>query len=94
MNITLVGCGKMGSALLSGWRAAGIVTQAFVIDPAPPPFSAATDTATATATDTIHHFPTIDSYGADRDAVAATDMIVLAVKPQIMDDVCAALKDI
>jgi pyrroline-5-carboxylate reductase len=37
-GLVLLGCGKMGSAMLSGWIAAGVPADAFtVIEPAPPP---------------------------------------------------------
>jgi pyrroline-5-carboxylate reductase len=36
-SVLLVGCGRMGGALLKGWRESGVVTDARVVDPALPP---------------------------------------------------------
>jgi pyrroline-5-carboxylate reductase len=74
-SILLVGCGKMGSALMSGWIARGTSPdKIFVVDPAEP------------------DLPPGVAHGADmadipQDFVAA--VVVLAVKPQVMDAVAA-----
>ena len=37
-NVLLIGCGRMGGALLKGWRESGAVSRAIVVDPALPAF--------------------------------------------------------
>lgn len=72
--VTLVGCGKMGSALLRGWIASGIEARFCVVEPAGLPD--AFKDAPVTLCDT----PPADSA-----------VIILAVKPQVMDQVCAGI---
>ena len=68
-KILLVGCGRMGSALLTGWRDQGIpAANIVVVEPARPSLDAVTVVADA------------DSIPAD----FAPDVVVLAVKPQVM----------
>ncbi|HAJ89633.1 MAG TPA: pyrroline-5-carboxylate reductase [Rhodospirillaceae bacterium] len=68
-SILLVGCGKMGGALLHGW----IKNDALVISTFDP------------------HYADADYHSA-ADITATYDVIVLAVKPQIMADVARDLK--
>ena len=72
--LLLVGCGKMGGALLDGWLAGGIVTadRVLVVEPADVPLPAGVRRV------------------ADAGALAtelAPGVVVLAVKPQAMDAV-------
>ncbi|MEM7651396.1 MAG: pyrroline-5-carboxylate reductase [Pseudomonadota bacterium] len=76
-NITLIGCGKMGSAMAQGWLSSSLDIQLTIIEP------------NDIAVEGAHHFKTINNA---QSALEKTDIIVLAVKPQIMSDVCAALK--
>ena len=75
-HIILVGCGKMGGALLRGWQNAKIDASYTVIEPGPlpPEFK------------NIAHLPAANA------EIAGADMIVLAVKPQVLREVCVALK--
>lgn len=77
LSIALIGCGKMGSALLRGWLASGIAAQFYVLEPSglPPEFS----------NRAIYYIP-------DASSCPPSDIFVLAVKPQIMEDVCVALR--
>lgn len=78
--LVLVGAGKMGGALLSGWLASGLDPKAVVaIDPAPPADTAAMLAAAGIAP------------RADVPAGTAR-VIVAAVKPQMMAAVLPALK--
>lgn len=74
-SILLVGCGKMGSALMAGWIDRGRSPDAiFVVDPAGP------------------SVPDGVTVGATMGAVPEgfhPSVIVLAVKPQVMDNVAA-----
>lgn len=72
--ITLIGCGKMGGAMLRGWIKAEIAERIFVIEPSglPGEFKNSSQ-VTLTA------------------ALPSCDAFVLAVKPQMMNDICAAL---
>lgn len=82
-DIALIGCGKMGSAMLRGWLAAKAENRIAVLEPAglPDEFAAYAPnpvTAYANAAEFAAHAPPVD-------------VCVLAVKPQIMDDVCRAI---
>lgn len=78
-SIALIGCGKMGSAMLRGWIAADIASAITVLEPAglPDEFKNTSLIRTVTAATEI---PT-------------ADIFILAVKPQIMNEVCQTLKD-
>lgn len=84
LNITLIGCGKMGNALMQGWIKAELIDRAFIIDPSPLPEDFAQDPY-------IQGFQNLNDYAAEK---PAPDMVVLAVKPQIMTEVCDELKNI
>ena len=75
-TLALVGCGKMGSALLRGWIAAGTASRFLVIEPAgaPPGFAAAADVSWHQTPEELPDEP-------------APDAVVFAVKPQVIDAV-------
>ena len=77
-GLLLVGCGKMGSAMLAGWMAAGSApTPVFVVEPSPAPGAVpAGVTCVASA--------------AALPAGFSPAVVVLATKPQVMDDVAPA----
>jgi pyrroline-5-carboxylate reductase len=72
--ILLVGCGKMGGALLTGWRERGIAKSYVVVEPAMPAALRAAEVA-------VHADP------KELPADLAPAAIVFAVKPQSLDDV-------
>ncbi len=75
-TLALVGAGNMGGAMLGGWLAEGMAGERItVIDPAPPPAMAETIAKAGIrhATQAVEGFH--------------PDVMVLAVKPQIMADV-------
>ncbi|HUK57618.1 MAG TPA: pyrroline-5-carboxylate reductase [Stellaceae bacterium] len=72
--ILLVGCGKMGGALLTGWRERGIAKSYLVVEPMMPASMRATEV-------TVYADP--KALPAD----LAPAAIVFAVKPQALDDV-------
>jgi pyrroline-5-carboxylate reductase len=75
-SIFLVGAGRMGGALLRGWLAAGVPAHALTVrEPHPSP-----ELAALLAEKAIPSGPR-----------SAPDVIVLAVKPQIMNDVLTAI---
>lgn len=76
-TIVLVGCGQMGSAMLRGWLARGAASRFRVVEPAGPP------PALIDAAAVVWHRDAAD-LAADE---GAPDAVVLAVKPQVMDDV-------
>lgn len=79
-QLVLAGAGNMGGALLAGWLAQGLdPTRVIVQDPAPPP---------AMATLLARH--NIASTTAVK-LTAPPAVLLMAVKPQIMDDVFPAL---
>ena len=74
--VVLIGAGKMGEALLRGWLARGLdPAQIVLFDPAPGP-----DLLALAAARQIRLNPALS-------AVTGTAVLVLAVKPQIMQDV-------
>ena len=80
-SLVLAGAGNMGAALLAGWLDGGLEPQRVLIqDPSPPPTTLAL----------------LDRYGLRASASllalpASPAVIVVAVKPQIMDQVFPAL---
>ncbi|PWC75404.1 pyrroline-5-carboxylate reductase [Azospirillum sp. TSH64] len=74
-SLLLVGCGKMGGAMLDGWLAAGIASRVVVVDRAGLPQSVAGD-ARVTLASAADALP----------AGFVPDVVVLAVKPQVMED--------
>jgi pyrroline-5-carboxylate reductase len=77
-KLLLVGCGKMGTALLRGWLDAGLSPEQFLVQ------EPNADEALKSLGVTLN--PTM---GAD----IAPDIMLLAVKPQIIGDVLPSLAD-
>lgn len=78
--VVLVGAGKMGGALLDGWLAGGLEpSEIAVVDPEPPP-----ETSSVIEKNGIRLNP-------EPDELADPSVLVLAVKPQIMDEVLNGL---
>jgi pyrroline-5-carboxylate reductase len=76
--LVLVGAGKMGGALLSGWLANGLDAKSVIVrDPTPAP-----DVAQLIATRGLGLNFSVEDIAARKPAV-----VVLAVKPQLMDAV-------
>jgi len=75
MRLLLVGCGKMGQALLARWQELKLYQDIYVIEPA------------AIAADVPH----VQQLG-DLPAAFQPDVIVFAVKPQILPDVIGQYK--
>lgn len=74
--VVLIGAGKMGEALLRGWLARGLdPAQIVLFEPAPGP-----DLLALAAAQHIRINPALS-------AVTGTAVLVLAVKPQVMQDV-------
>ncbi len=80
LTIGLVGCGKMGQAMLRGWLESAAIGHVTILDP----MAALPLQQNTTLTDNIHSFS---------QHIGALDMLVLAVKPQIMEEVCSELQD-
>ncbi|NYZ14134.1 pyrroline-5-carboxylate reductase [Azospirillum sp. RWY-5-1] len=74
--LLLVGCGKMGGAMLDGWLAAGTVSRVVVVEPAGLPAALAGK-------------PGVSAAAGPQDLPDgfAPDVVVLAVKPQVMESV-------
>jgi len=75
-TLALVGCGKMGSALLRGWIAGGAAARFFVVEPAGAPagFEGAAGVSWHQTPDELPDEP-------------APGAVVFAVKPQVIDEV-------
>ncbi|MCC7305817.1 MAG: pyrroline-5-carboxylate reductase [Alphaproteobacteria bacterium] len=81
-HITLVGCGNMGRALLQGWLQAKIGARYFIVEPEGLP-------------ETFRDSLSITYAGKQEeieDAIKKSDIIVMAIKPQIMDEICKSIK--
>jgi pyrroline-5-carboxylate reductase len=79
-RLVLLGAGKMGGAMLEGWISAGVPpAQIVALDPAPPP-----EVLSLIAKHGIAHNPPLDSLGG-------VEVLLVAVKPQVMDSVLAGV---
>ena len=79
-TLVLVGCGKMGGAMLEGWLKGGADPKKIVaFDPKPP-----AEVAAVLAKHGIRENPPISS-------VTDAEILIVAVKPQVMEDVLPAL---
>ena len=79
LNITLIGCGNMGGAMLRGWLKTGIINKAYIY------------TRSGIAED-LQHNAYIENFtdtATLQQNLGASDLLILAVKPQSM----AALMD-
>lgn len=74
----LVGCGKMGGAMLAGWLEAGLVAGAVVVEPGVITF----------VDNRVMHVASSDDLPVD----FRPDIVVLAVKPQMMDGIVPAYR--
>ena len=82
LPIGFLGAGQMASALATGWSRAGL------LDPAR---SGAADPF-ASARDKFTQATGLKSYATNREVIEACDVLVLAVKPQVMAAVLAELR--
>jgi pyrroline-5-carboxylate reductase len=75
-SLVLVGCGKMGSAMLRGWIASNAASRFFVVEPEGTPLEFATEPGVEwhTAADTLP-------------SELVPEAVVFAVKPQVFDAV-------
>lgn len=78
-SLLLVGCGKMGGALLSGWLSKGVARDAVTVVE---PFA-------ADEVDRRHHV-TVVATSDELDAGYAPNVVVFAVKPQGMEEIAPA----
>ncbi len=75
-HLLLVGCGKMGGALLNGWFEEGLsVGEIFVVEP----FAETREALAAKGVTSVSHLDELD-------AALSPAVVVLAVKPQHMPD--------
>lgn len=79
-TLVLIGAGKMGGAMLEGWLKAGVnPKQVVALDPSPPP-----EVAALLKDKGIRHNPPLAS-------IKDAEVLLAAVKPQVMDDVLTPL---
>ncbi len=76
LRLMLVGCGKMGTAMLQGWLDRALIEKAYIIDPNDIPPALTHDPK-------VHHITDLSKVNFSK-----LDMMILAVKPQIMSDIC------
>ena len=82
-EVLLVGCGKMGGALLAGWLKGAAITRAVVVDPGPGPDVFAGDVRVL-----------VLKSGNELPAGFAPDVVVIAVKPQMMANAAPAYREV
>lgn len=80
-KIGLAGCGKMGTAMVRGWLAAGLIKQIDIHDPHGLPPELALE-------EKITYCKDVDSFIATS---GTWDMLIIAVKPQSMEEFCASV---
>ena len=78
-NIILIGCGNMGGALLSSWLESDMIQKCQILDPNDYPI------------DSKHKKILFHVKQAQMLDFTNIDMVILAVKPQILDDVCQTI---
>ena len=79
-SLTLVGCGKMGSALLSGWISKNLLSRAVIIEPNDVP-------EFLLAHKEVTHLRQAGHTPVD------TDIVILATKPQTLAQAVGAMKN-
>lgn len=84
LSLALIGCGKMGSALLRGWLASGRIKHVYILDPGGLP-----DEFEDEVPGRITFYDKPETFAGARPPAS---VFVIAVKPQIMDDICHAIK--
>ena len=84
VQITLLGCGKMGSAMLRGWLADTSLNANFTIIE---PNQDHLDWTKAYSQVNIY----TDGQSAAADGAPASSLVVLAVKPQMMEDAITSI---
>ncbi len=75
-SLILVGCGKMGTAMLRGWIADGAASRFLVVEPEGTPLTFTSDAA-------VEWHATAETLPGE----LMPDAVVFAVKPQVVDDV-------
>jgi len=80
-SVAIAGCGKMGSAMVRAWINDPLIRSIDILDPTPLPAD-------------LHDNPKLYAYQNAADFMARCNgwsLLVLAVKPQIMADICILL---
>lgn len=83
-KIGLAGCGKMGGAMVRGWLNAGLISHIDILDPSGLPSE-------------IHDKEMVTGHVDVRTFAAKAanwDTLVIAIKPQIMDEFCSKIADV
>lgn len=76
-SIALIGCGKMGGAMLRGWVASGVARHIYVMEPSGLPAEFQDEQSI--------------QWVANTGDLPQADVVILAVKPQAMNEVCKTL---
>ena len=82
MKITVIGAGNMGGALVHGWCKAGLASQLTI-----------TARTQATLDSFTSLYPELTATTDNAQAVTEADVVVLAVKPWLVDEVIDQIKD-
>lgn len=83
-NIALIGCGKMGGAMLHSWiRGENVADRIVAFDPA----------GCGEMYDSVQLYTELEEFQSAFDTDEnSIDIFIMAVKPQIMEEVCAQIK--
>lgn len=93
MNIVVIGAGNMGGALIKGW--AKVARESRNSEEAEMTLNISATAHTQKTLDALTvSFPDVTTSLDNRAAVAAADVVVLAVKPWLIDEVCAEIADL
>ena len=72
-SATLIGCGKMGGAMMASWLKNDLFSRVNVVDPSPLPVHLSDDQR-------VYYYPSYQG------GIPTSDILILAVKPQILKE--------
>jgi pyrroline-5-carboxylate reductase len=82
-RLSIIGGGRMGEAIVAGLVASGTVAPSAIVVAEPD----------SRRRDTLHAAHGVDCVAGAAEAVSGADTVILAVKPQVMEDVVASMAD-
>jgi len=82
-TITFIGAGNMARSLVAGLADDEMQYTIRIADPNPDQLQGIQE-----------HWPTVEAFNDNIEAIQGTDVVILAVKPQLMEEVCAPLQNV
>jgi len=80
--ITFIGAGNMARSLVAGLTTDEMQYTIRIADPNPEQLQGIQE-----------HWPTVEAFTDNTEAIQGTDVVILAVKPQLMEEVCKPLQN-